>query len=288
VSRPAAGTRRGPAGGIPRSGRGITWSAARRGVRSVVRVNPTSAPAVRRPAGDRIPWPRAVALHLLPGVAMTAAYLALRPAARAAGLPTAAAFTLGQLIVLTPLLVGILLYQSYRRTGRVRLLGAVALRARIPTGRLLLILAALLAFAVLLAALLSPVAGYLRQHVWGFLPDGWFVDDDSYRRVARRTALAALALQLVVDGVVNPVAEELYYRGYLMPRLPVPPAVAPVASAALFAVQHLWQPQNWPLIFVLQAAAAGVVMRTRSVRVGVLAHCLANVLGAVILIASLG
>jgi Type II CAAX prenyl endopeptidase Rce1-like len=64
--------------------------------------------------------------------------------------------------------------------------------------------------------------------------------------------VATMLVTLLVDGVVNPTVEELYFRGYLLPRLPVAGWRAIPVSAGLFTTQHYWQPENWLLIFVLE------------------------------------
>ena len=53
-------------------------------------------------------------------------------------------------------------------------------------------------------------------------------------------------------------------------------------SAALFSMQHYWQPYNWLLIFVLQLILTALVVRLRSVRLGIVMHVLTNCFGILI------
>ena len=92
------------------------------------------------------------------------------------------------------------------------------------------------------------------------------------------TLLATLA----IDGVINPTVEELYFRGYLLPRLPVAGWRAIPLSAALFTLQHYWQPWNWLMIFMLELTLTTLVVRLRCLRLGVVMHVLANSFGALI------
>jgi membrane protease YdiL (CAAX protease family) len=48
-----------------------------------------------------------------------------------------------------------------------------------------------------------------------------------------------LLLGLVLSGVVAPVVEEMYFRGYLLPRLSRLGRWAPVLNVTLFALYHL-------------------------------------------------
>jgi membrane protease YdiL (CAAX protease family) len=88
--------------------------------------------------------------------------------------------------------------------------------------------------------------------------------------------VSTLLATLAVDGVINPTVEELYFRGYLLPRLPVADWRAIPVSAALFALQHYWQPWNWLLIFGLELILTTLVVRLRCVRLGIVRHTLGN------------
>ena len=72
--------------------------------------------------------PCSVLLHLGPGLVVGAAYLALIPAARALGLPSAAAIGAQAILVTGPLMIGILMVSRRRRPGEP----TIALR-RVPT-----------------------------------------------------------------------------------------------------------------------------------------------------------
>ena len=47
-------------------------------------------------------------------------------------------------------------------------------------------------------------------------------------------------------------------------------------SAALFSLQHYWQPWNWLLIFGLELILTTLVVRLRCVRLGIVMHILGN------------
>ena len=47
---------------------------------------------------------------------------------------------------------------------------------------------------------------------------------------------------LLVNGLAAPVVEELYFRGYLLPRIPLSRGWAPLLNAALFSLYHLFSP----------------------------------------------
>jgi membrane protease YdiL (CAAX protease family) len=133
---------------------------------------------------------------------------------------------------------------------------------------------------------LGPVGGKLQAALFGWLP-AW-LRGEAVVGAAPASAAALRATQvanLVIDGLANPVVEELYFRGYLLPRLAALGRAAPLANAALFALGHFWQPWNVPLIFAIVAVEAYAVRWRRSVAISILAHCAGNTIGAILALA---
>jgi uncharacterized protein len=95
-------------------------------------------------------------------------------------------------------------------------------------------------------------------------------------------------VKLVLDGFVGPIVEELYFRGHLLARmLPKLGRWAPVVGAALFGLQHFWQPYNVPFIFLVFVVVGAVVISKRDLRVGMALHISINVLSATLVLISI-
>jgi len=91
--------------------------------------------------------------------------------------------------------------------------------------------------------------------------------------------IAGLSQALLVGGLVAPVAEEAFFRGYLFAGLrKYLGRVAAIAlSAALFALAHVW-PTSWPPIFVLGVLFALLYEQTASIWPAVIVHGFINTL----------
>jgi hypothetical protein len=83
-------------------------------------------------------------------------------------------------------------------------------------------------------------------------------------------------------GFLFPVVEELYFRGYLLPRMSRFGWAAPFLNYALFSLYHFWQPYNLPTLFVVSLPMVIGVWKTKNVRVGVYTHILLNTIGGVL------
>lgn len=236
------------------------------------------APEATRPT-SRLAWPTVLAMHLLPAAATFAAALALGPLMRAWHLPPQFALTLAFAFVLTPIELGLLL----RAAGWsfARLPGILAFRRKLPPRVYLAVLPCLTAMAVGLVVLLAP----LEERIHAAYPSSWLLPPDS-SAYPTTTMVAVLLVTLLVDGLVNPAVEELYFRAYLLPRLPVRGVLAVVTSAGLFALQHYWQPEKVVFVFVAQVLLITVMLRLRSVRISIAAHCLTNSLAVLLSLAA--
>ncbi|MEV6850630.1 CPBP family intramembrane glutamic endopeptidase [Actinoplanes sp. NPDC051411] len=219
----------------------------------------------------RFSWPRTAALHLGPAALAFTVALVVAPLLR---VPQTFALTIAFAVVLTPLELGILA----RAARSLREVPSV-LAFRGPLGRWRLVVPPLFAVALAMAAAWSPAGDRLGRLFAGILP-GWALPSyDATHGFAHTTLIVTMLVTLVVDGITNPLVEELYFRGYLLPRLPVSGRSAIVVSAGLFTVQHYWQPFNWPLILTLELILTTLVVRYGKLRLGIVMHCLANSVG---------
>ena len=239
------------------------------------------------PGPGRFGWPATVALHLGPAAAAFAAALALAPLLARLDLPDNVPLTVAFLLVLTPIELGLLLHAAGRAAGRGALRSLpLVLAFRRPLGRWWLAIPVLFAAALGLAAVWTPIGTALGGRLAGVYPDWLLPAHDPAAGHSKAVVVVTLLVSLLVDGLINPTVEELYFRGYLLPRLPVSGWRAVPLSAALFTVQHYWQPFNWVLIFVVWLVLTSLVVRSRSLRLGIVMHTLANCTGILLTLAA--
>lgn len=229
--------------------------------------------------------PRSILLHLLPGVAILAAYVVIEAVTAPLGFPAAFALLLAALIAGIPSQLGHLLYLGRRRNGSWSLEGVTLLRAPLRPWQYAVWTPLLLIWAYLCYGLATPVSDFLSRSVFSWLPI-WFFRDD-FTHTSRPILLLTLALLLVVNGLIGPAVEEAYFRGYLLPRLSRLGPWAPVINLALFTLYHLWQPWLYPTLLLALAPMIFAVWRTRSVRLGIVTHSALNLIGGALSVALL-
>jgi len=217
-------------------------------------------------------------MNLGPAAITFAAVLALAPLMAHLGLPRFFSFTVAEALVLAPIELGLLLRAAHRATGRwsLRALPSVIAYRRPLTRRMILVIPVLFLLALGVGTAYQPVGNAISGALTGIYPHWLIAGNNAPGGFSKVVLVSTLLATLAVDGVINPTVEELYFRGYLLPRLPVAGWPAIPVSAALFSLQHYWQPWNWLLIFGLELILTTLVVRLRCVRLGIVMHILGN------------
>jgi membrane protease YdiL (CAAX protease family) len=227
-----------------------------------------------------------VALHLLPGAALTGFVLLTAPV-----LSPALALFLGIGVVIAPIELGYLAVYAHRTTGHWSPLRAVAYREKVPVRRLLPLAVALAAWFLLLVLPWSLfLDSWMADHLFGWMPSSItdMASTDSGGDTPSGLGLIALISVLwLLNGLLGPITEELYFRGHLLPRIDRFGRWAPVINTALFSLYHFWSP--WQVLVRLAGflPMTWVTWRTRSVYVSMAAHITINTIFLAFLMAAL-
>jgi hypothetical protein len=218
---------------------------------------------------------RTVVLHLLPGVLMVAFYVLAAPLVRSLGFPSLMAIYLAILIVLIPFELGYLFYRA-RKNGSS--LGSVVLyRQPVPRAQFVALVLGLLAWSSIFYVLIyPPLDVFFIENVFSWLPDAFFLVED-FSRYSTGALVITWVLGFVVNAVAGPVVEEVYFRGYLLPRISRFGAWAPLINTVLFSVYHFFTPwQNVGRIVGFLPIVYAAWWK-RSIYVSMGAHVLGNV-----------
>jgi uncharacterized protein len=216
---------------------------------------------------------RSVFLHLLPGILVGGFYfLALQPVARL-GYPSVFAQMLAFALVLVPLELGFLLVQARKATGSFDLRGILGYLNPIPLWQY--VVWPILIFIVVGAifSIFKPVDVLLQTRLFYWMPD---INPGLDGQYSRPVLIVTYALFLIFNVLLAPIVEELYFRGYLLPRMLG--RLAPLFHSFLFAAVHTFTP--WMLITRTVGLLPLIFGATRkNLYVGMLVHILANSVG---------
>jgi membrane protease YdiL (CAAX protease family) len=202
--------------------------------------------------------------------------LAVAPIMEPLGLPMALALYLGAFLGVLPVQLGILYYLGWRRNGRLSLKGVVLLRQRVSAGKMLLLVLGTLVWAALVFALLGSRLDGLLRPAFAWMPSFLRTASEDFSAFPRTVALVTWAVGVVGTAWLAPFVEELYFRGFLLPRMPVSSTSAALVHAALFSLYHFWSPWQVLTRIVAVTPMTYAVQKSRSIWVSVFTHLLLN------------
>jgi hypothetical protein len=231
---------------------------------------------------EQLALPTLLGLFLVPGALMTVAFGLLAPFVERAGYPPIAALLVAILIVLVPFELAVIV-----RAARLNAQGfrsAVPYRRALPLRDWVWLVPALIVAAFVGFGLSMAFEPAVIDNLFSWLPD-WFVRPIDVERIgdySRDAWLVTLLAYLVLNGFVGPIVEELYFRGYLLPRMEWMGRWAPLVNVSLFSLYHFWSP--WQLLGRILGFGPTVyaVRWKENVYLGMVVHCSLNTLGIIL------
>jgi len=229
----------------------------------------------------KISGPLLIALHLVPGLIFGGVFFVLSWTFIGSGLTGYLALLVTIPVCLVPIEIGVMRFWSARETGRGSVSAAILYRQRgtvvdyIVWPFLLFICWGVLSIAI------APISQYLDANLSGWLP-AWATQESLFNDLLSSPSTqrpVTLGLAVLLSGVVAPVVEESYFRGFLLPRMAHWGWMAPVVNALLFAVYHFYFPGNVPGIFGAFVPTAFIVMIKKNWRIGLVFHSAVNLWG---------
>jgi uncharacterized protein len=225
---------------------------------------------------------KSLLLHISPGILVTVVFVLIRPLLDSSGYPPLLAFLLAVLLIDIPFMLGVMLNEGKKLNGRYSLEGVVLYRSKLPWKTFILVFVSAFVVVYVLMMLATPISALLTENLFSGLPDWVFLEEQTqYESYAKNALVLVFVLQLVLTGIILPWVEELYFRGYLMPRISRYKIWSPLLGGFAFGLYHVWQLYGFPTVFLLGAALGYVVWWKKDIRLSIGLHVFANTLGRV-------
>lgn len=230
---------------------------------------------------------RLFVLHLLPGVLILLFYLVGAALARTVGLPTLFFLYLATALVMIPFELGYMLYLGKKGSGRFSLKGIVLYREATPWWQYIVLIMPMLLWAfVLLSYISGPVDRFVFRSLFQWLPQ-WFRLDPGDADTYSTTTLLVLWGFYFIANITGALVEELYFRGFLLPRMSHLGFWAPLVNTVLFSVYHFFTPsENISRILALLPMVYAVWWK-KNINIGIILHCGGNAVGMLVMLGHL-
>jgi membrane protease YdiL (CAAX protease family) len=230
-----------------------------------------------------------ILLHLLPGGLATVVFVITVPLVMAMGYPSITALYIPMILTVILFELGYLLVQGQKGNGTLSRKGIVDYREPVPGWYFLVFPIVIVVWGVVVTALVSPIDNLILTKVFAWLPDWYALRNllEIPNSFPRETLFITAFFAVLLNGIVGPVVEELYFRGHLLPRLSGFGRWAPLVNVVLFSLYHFWSPWMFLSRVVLLIPMVYLVWWKRNIYIGLIAHCLLNLIGTLVLFAQL-
>jgi membrane protease YdiL (CAAX protease family) len=222
---------------------------------------------------------RSIIYHLYPGILITLGFIILAPLSIQYGYPPQFGMLAAIVIVAIPVLL-LHLCNVKKQEGANNISRLNGLTNRLPMWRLILYSLGLVAAAFIIWGITQPLDLYISHKFFKWLPTWYTVQDFAGYDTGK--VKITLALNLLLNGILAPYAEEFYFRGYLLARMTAWGKYAFVINAVFFSLYHFWQPYIYLTLILALLPMIFMVYKTRDIRLGILTHSLLNIIGAIL------
>jgi len=195
-------------------------------------------------------------------------------------------FLLGLLFGLFPVQLGLLWRAGKAENGQAPLRQAIQFTERSPLKAYFILVPIFIVYFFLLFVLVAPlIQPFIIQTFFSWWPEQYnfqLLLQDPSLLAGYRGIKILIPFYLLLSCITGPLVEELYFRGYLLPRMAGwAGRWAPFLNTVLFSIYHFFSPwenlirilASYPLIFT--------VWKKRDIRFGVLVHIIVNTIGGI-------
>ncbi|WP_200953251.1 CPBP family intramembrane glutamic endopeptidase [Agromyces sp. Root81] len=224
--------------------------------------------------GERHSLPLSIALHLVPGALIVAAYLFIaEPFVSAIGYPAFLGWAIALCLILVPIQL-VLLWLGRIRNGKLSLRGVLHYTDKpLPRGKLVAMVIPLILWMGVLGFALAPIDSFFFENFFTWIP---FAGDGSattyLNGYSHSVLLTTMVICLPLTGIALPLIEELYFRGFLMPRIAHLGGWAPVLSTVLFSLYHFWSPWVFVSRVIFFFPGPWLVWKKKDIRLSIGMH----------------
>lgn len=241
---------------------------------------------------------KSILLHLLPGIFVIIAIIVFSQPlfSRALGiddrLSPVVGYLLGILIGLLPVQIGILLFAGKKETGKFTLRNVIQFTEKSRLKEYFHFVPIFILYFLFLFIVIAPlIQPYIVNTFFSWWPQQYnfqLLLQDPTRLAGYRGIEILVTAYLVLSCMAGPFVEELYFRGYLLPRMDgFSGKWAPLINTILFSLYHFFSPwenliriaASYPLIYL--------VWKKRNIRFSMLVHIIVNSVGGLIALITL-
>lgn len=218
-------------------------------------------------------------LFLVPGILVTLAYILVAKL----NLTSLAKLGIAGAIALIPVQLGIILYSSKKKYGFYSIKKMISYNESIDKKYYYMLVPTLIIYMALIFTFGKTLDEFLKNELFSWVPD-WFVLSVDYSGLNESQLLVTFLFAFFIVGILLPIVEEIYFRGFLLPRMEWMGKLAPIVNAILFAIYHFWTPWQTVTRIIALIPFCYVSYKFKNIRLTIIVHCLINIVGDAVIV----
>lgn len=228
---------------------------------------------------EELSIPKIILLGLLPGLVILLLVIIFSSPLFGINFSILLSLMLAIILGLIPTELGILRFIAGKENKKI--MDLILYKNKTPIKRLLFSI--IIPFAIMEAVFVFIPSYELKLwKIFDFVPDWFRLEKINLSEINHLKVTVVLGL--IFNGFLGPIVEEIYFRGYLLPRMGVFGKLAPLINGIIFSVYHFFTPwQNITRIIAIIPLEYSVWLN-KDIRIGIIVHCLGNTISNISLI----
>jgi len=223
---------------------------------------------------ERLSIPKIMVLGLMPGLIMLFLVFIFSDTIFGINFSVYLSIMLAIVFGLIPIQLGILKFIAWRENKKIKDL--ILYKNKTPMIKLILSIIIPMVIAIIVFVFIKP----LELKLWEnskFLPYLFKIEDTNFQEIG--LLKLTIILSLIFNGFLGPIVEEIYFRGYLLPRMGIFGKFAPLINSIIFSLYHLFSPrQNITRIIGITPMVYSTWIN-KDIKIPIIVHCSLNFLG---------
>ena len=225
-----------------------------------------------------------LALTILPSAVATALYIIAGIFFQ--GIPALDLFLVIVMFTLFPFEIIIVLSANRKEYGTYALQTAFSNNEQMEWWKIFLYGFVLFGFAGIMTVTVQPLENWfmwgLSDKLYALLPPYFNWNNMELIKLYPKGILIFTGVfYIVLNGLIYPIIEEIYFRGYLTDRLKRYGMLAPIIVTVAFSLYHWWLPFNNIFRICAFGVAAIVTYKKKNIYISMVFHCLCNLFSSV-------
>ena len=206
-------------------------------------------------------------------------------------IPSLLLFYICATLILFPIEIGVILNASKKEYGSYSLKSAFSDYNKMSWWKIFIYGSLLFAFAGIMSVTIAPLENNLFASLSNKLIQSMPVyfnwnNIEYFKQYPKDILLLTCVGYFILNVIVGPIIEELFFRGYLTSKISRYGNFAPLIITILFSLYHFWLPFNNLFRISIFLPAAFIAWRKKNIYISIVFHCMCNLFATVSFIIS--